>query len=116
MAWDLWEHRNNILHTQTNAISKEKLQTANRKLSKLFCKYQAVLSSTIDKYLFEVPLQQLLQKDLHYKEEWIKNLKAAVQNKGAQASKSSQDEFVNEKVAQTKEKVTSGLVHVSTRT
>ena len=87
VAWDLWEHRNNILHTQTNAISKEKLQTANRKLSKLFCKYQAVLSSTIDKYLFEVPLQQLLQKDLHYKEEWIKNLESAVQNKGVQASK-----------------------------
>jgi hypothetical protein len=55
--------------------------------SMLFHKYQAILSSTIDKYLFEVPLQQLLQKDINYKEEWIKTLESAIQNKGVKASK-----------------------------
>ncbi len=86
VAWDLWEHRNGILHAQTNTISDKKLQAVNRKVTVLFSKYQQILTATIEKYLFSVPLQQLLMKDFHYKEEWINILESVLQSKEVQIS------------------------------
>jgi hypothetical protein len=81
VAWDLWEHRNGILHAQTSTISDKQTQTVNRKVSAWFSKYQPILAATRDKYLFDVPLQQLLQKDYHYKVEWLKNLDSIIQSR-----------------------------------
>jgi hypothetical protein len=47
----------------------------------MYTMYQPILSSAMDKYLFNAPLNTLLTKDLIYKREWIANLKAVVRRK-----------------------------------
>jgi hypothetical protein len=81
VAWDLWEHRNGIFHHQTNSVSNAILQSIDRRVRTMYTMYQTILSSAMDKYLFTVPLQTLLTKDLIYKKEWIATLKAVVREK-----------------------------------
>jgi hypothetical protein len=48
----------------------------------MFNKYYPILSSTADKYLFVIPLRQLLKQDWHYKESWLKTLAPLVDENG----------------------------------
>jgi hypothetical protein len=36
IAWDLWEHRNGILHKQDNLVSDAELQRTNLRVSSLY--------------------------------------------------------------------------------
>ncbi len=83
VSWDLWEHHNVIRHKQINTISEEMMQNLNRKVTNMFNKYYPILSSTAVKYLFAIPLRQLLKKDWLYKENWLKTLAPLVDKNGS---------------------------------
>jgi hypothetical protein len=61
VAWDLWEHRNSILHNKENAVSDESIRTLNRKIRSQFIQLQAD-NLDLDQYLLRIPLVQLLEK------------------------------------------------------
>ncbi len=78
VAWDLWEHRNGILHEQENCVSLETLSNINKRIRIL---HSSLISHRLplgDRYLVDLPLQKLLAKDSTYKKAWIANADSCV--------------------------------------
>jgi hypothetical protein len=70
VAWDLWEHRNDILHHQENEVRQTEGPLINRELTSL---YHLLISRTLqqrDRYLISLPLHNLLDKPLPYRTQW----------------------------------------------
>jgi Reverse transcriptase (RNA-dependent DNA polymerase) len=81
-AWDLWEHRNGVLHKQENMVSAEAMSRLNRRIRYLYIRTASLSIPHPDKYLFTVTLQQLLSKDVTYKKAWITNVQSFIQSHG----------------------------------
>ena len=67
IAWDLWEHRNGVLHERENAITRSMGLQLNQRISRV---YVQLLSSPLrfnDKHILSLPLSSLLKKAVHYK-------------------------------------------------
>jgi hypothetical protein len=73
IAWDLWQHRNGILHDSLNAVSDAELRALDRKVKDTFCSLQSLTLPANDRHLVKTPLTQLLKKDKTYKEAWLHN-------------------------------------------
>jgi hypothetical protein len=80
IAWDLWEHRNGILHEQQNAVSADAILELDRKLSIAYYDYRSILLGGIDRHLFSLSLSQLLQKDVIYRKTWLHQVELAMRN------------------------------------
>jgi hypothetical protein len=68
IAWDLWEHRNGILHETQNVVSKNELRSLNRRVIDTYTNLQSILLPAHDRHLLLVKLPRLLKKDKVYKE------------------------------------------------
>jgi hypothetical protein len=77
-AWDLWEHRNGILHKQNNISLEAKKTTTKEKARKLYYKASLTLAQTNMAYLLFTPLTQLLTRLLAYLEAWIAQTSQAI--------------------------------------
>ena len=73
IAWDLWEHRNEVLFQATNVVSEAELRTLNRNVRNNFIKLQALLLPAHDRHLISLDLPRLLKKDKVYKVVWLQN-------------------------------------------
>jgi hypothetical protein len=68
IAWDLWEHRNGILHESSNVVSQNELCILDRKIMDVFSRLQSIVLLANDKHLISLKLLRLLKKDRIYKE------------------------------------------------
>jgi hypothetical protein len=71
IAWDLWEHRNSILHQQDNCLSSSELAVLNQKIRSLYSQLRNSSISGQDRYLLSLPIDKLLGKDSTYKRTWL---------------------------------------------
>ncbi len=78
VAWDMWEHRNGILHAQDNCVSSATISSINKNLRSLYNRLQSIILSHADRYLTALPAHTLLAKDLTYKQAWIANAQLLV--------------------------------------
>jgi hypothetical protein len=74
MAWELWQHRNNIEHNQENAPRAQEMTLAKREVKPLYQGYKGTVPNE-DMYLYRNTLEDLPKKSLPYKQEWIKHIK-----------------------------------------
>lgn len=63
IAWDLWEHRNGILHETQNVISSAALHQLHRNISDTFGNLQLLALPLNDRHLISTPLSRLLKTD-----------------------------------------------------
>eukprot|EP00549_Striatella_unipunctata_P025148 CAMPEP_0118684512 /NCGR_PEP_ID=MMETSP0800-20121206/6685_1 /TAXON_ID=210618 ORGANISM="Striatella unipunctata, Strain CCMP2910" /NCGR_SAMPLE_ID=MMETSP0800 /ASSEMBLY_ACC=CAM_ASM_000638 /LENGTH=142 /DNA_ID=CAMNT_0006581227 /DNA_START=198 /DNA_END=626 /DNA_ORIENTATION=+ len=75
-AWDLWEHRNSILHHQDSFISIEAAETLNEMVRNEFDIGVGALP-TLDHYLFGGTLYDLLNKPHAHKQLWLSRVETA---------------------------------------
>jgi hypothetical protein len=78
-AWDLWQHRNEILHQSENHLIAEAERCVGRELTQLFNKLSACYLPNKDRYLIRLPLKLLKKKDIIYKEVWLHQARTALQ-------------------------------------
>ena len=78
IVWELWEHRNEVLHCQENVIKEDELDKRIRQIRHLFFKAYSALKNTRDGYLLAVPLASLEKKSSTYMTEWITKTKLAL--------------------------------------
>jgi hypothetical protein len=71
IAWDLWEHRNGILHRKDNLfVSANALWITNLRLSSQYGQLQVVANDR-DWYLLHWSLSELLSTNMTYKRSWL---------------------------------------------
>jgi hypothetical protein len=78
IAWDLWEHRNVILHEQDNTITVARIWQLDRGVSNTFKSLLDSLLLDHNNYLLKVPLPQLLKKTYEFKLAWIQCAEAVL--------------------------------------
>jgi hypothetical protein len=66
VAWDLWEHRNGILHNKENITTTTELRLLRQRVQTLFHLLQHLPFPAVDSYLMSQPLEILLNKDTPY--------------------------------------------------
>jgi hypothetical protein len=78
IAWDLWEHRNGILHYQAvnHAINIDTIHLDTR-VQSIFRKLLGTAPLT-DRHLVQGSLSDLLQKPWHYKRTWLLQAEGAL--------------------------------------
>jgi hypothetical protein len=77
-AWDMWEHRNVILHQSQIIVSSAVLSTTNTKIQGFFAKATQYILPAQDSYLLARPLQILLKRAKMFKREWIRAMRIAL--------------------------------------
>ncbi len=78
VAWDLWEHRNGILHNKENIITTTKLQLLHQWICSQFYQLQHLLIPAADRYLKSYPLATLMKKDIIHLKTWLTQVEAVV--------------------------------------
>lgn len=63
VAWDLWEHHNNILHKEQNVVTDKASCSLNHQVSLVFTDLHSLLLRTHDRHLLAMKLSHLLKKD-----------------------------------------------------
>jgi hypothetical protein len=81
IAWDLWEHRNGILHEKTNLVSDAELHTIDRNIRNSFLHLRSISLPAHDRHLLSISLTRLLRKDRSYKSEWLRLATIVLQSK-----------------------------------
>ncbi len=81
IAWDLWEHRNGILHETDNVVTSASLCRLDRKVTDTYGKLTNALLPANDRHLLSVSLSRLFQKDFGYKETWLNNALCALRGR-----------------------------------
>jgi hypothetical protein len=77
VAWDLWEHRNSILHHRENLVSSSEQESLNQKVRSKYQQLQQLVLQT-DRYLLRVAIDELLEKDVIYKRCWLSQATSAL--------------------------------------
>jgi hypothetical protein len=72
IAWDLWEHRNGVLHDQPNATMTANEHIVNQRIRLTYGNHRQISLPKEDRHLLSLSLKQLLSKSLTYKSEWIR--------------------------------------------
>ncbi len=70
-AWDMWEHRNEILHKKENFITQAMTSQLHARVSRV---YQNLTSRTLrhnDRHLVHLSLYKLLRRDTNYTTTWL---------------------------------------------
>jgi hypothetical protein len=79
IAWDLWQHRNEILHHKENHIAQETLRMLRHEVTRLFNELSSSHLLQRDRYLLRLSLGSLQKKDKEYKEAWVQQASTALQ-------------------------------------
>lgn len=79
IAWDLWEHRNEVLYNQENLVSAQMAEKLDRDIQRTYCRAVSVLSHTRDNYLLTAPVSQLLTRSIPCKQAWLTTTNTAIQ-------------------------------------
>lgn len=70
-AWDLWEHRNGILHDKENLITRSMIINLNARVSRVYTELSSRALRHYDRHLVYLPLTTLIRKDTNYKVTWL---------------------------------------------
>jgi hypothetical protein len=62
IAWDMWEHRNGILHNTENVHSQTQEVQLNKKICNLYSAAIGYLAHSPDNYLLGIPISHLIRK------------------------------------------------------
>jgi len=71
IAWDMWEHRNGILHERENLVVRAMQHHLNAKVTRVYLNLSSRLLRYTDRHLVYLSLQDLLRKDNNYKATWL---------------------------------------------
>jgi len=71
IAWDMWEHRNGILHERENLVVRAMQHHLNAKVTRVYLNLSSRLLRHTDRHLVYLSLQDLLRKDNNYKATWL---------------------------------------------
>jgi hypothetical protein len=76
MAWDMWEHRNGIMHLTEN---KEALNNMDSVDADIWYQFQQGLEGLPQRvqYLFAGRVDDLLQSSIHTQKEWLQTVEGA---------------------------------------
>jgi len=78
-AWDLWEHRNGVLHENENIITRSMTVQFHARVSRAYADLISRALSHNDCHLVSLPLHKLLEKDANYKITWLSIAEPAIQ-------------------------------------
>ena len=67
IAWDMWEHRNSILHNTESVHSQTQEAQLNKKMCKLYSAAIRFLAHSPDNYLLGILISHLIRKSYAYK-------------------------------------------------
>jgi hypothetical protein len=70
-AWDMWEHRNGILHDKENQVTQSMIQKLNARVSRIYTELSSRALRHYKHNLVHLPLTQLLRKGTNYKVTWL---------------------------------------------
>jgi hypothetical protein len=71
IAWDIWEHRNGILHRQENLVAQSLIIQLNARVSRTYTELSSRTLRHNDRHLVYLTLFTLLQWDTNYKITWL---------------------------------------------
>lgn len=71
ISWDLWEHRNGILHEKENVVSLAEARKIDKNIREVYLDFIHCNLSNRDKHLVHLSLSQRLSKDSTYKKIWL---------------------------------------------
>jgi hypothetical protein len=77
IAWDLWNHRNGILHHSENILALEEQREMDQRIKTTYETFSHATMPVRDTYLFRLPLKKLLLKDYTYKKTWLQQVQQA---------------------------------------
>ncbi len=77
-AWDLWEHRNGILHEEQNKVVALEIHRINRNILEAFITLSSLPLPVHDRHIISIKLPKLLKKDRVFKECWPQNAMAII--------------------------------------
>jgi hypothetical protein len=72
IAWDLWEHRNGVLHSQQNDNSTTALRSLKVEIRKAYFSLSSRYIAPVDQHLLHLSLVRLQQKEFSYLKEWLR--------------------------------------------
>jgi hypothetical protein len=90
VAWDMWEHRNGVLHKQNQGHSQYETRSLDTQLKTLYLSLQGTLPPS-DTYLFTDPLSTLLKRSFRLKREWLHQAKSAQSRQQRRITQSTRD-------------------------
>jgi hypothetical protein len=70
-AWDLWEHRKEVLHEQENQVTRSMGMHLNCRVTRVFFDLCSRPLRANDSYLVKLPLSKLLERSVQYKTQWL---------------------------------------------
>ena len=73
ISWEMWDHRNTVLHQQENVVSNIHESLLHRKIQRMHSKLGQLSLRVKDSYLCSLPLPVLLKKTWSYKTEWLRS-------------------------------------------
>jgi hypothetical protein len=82
IAWDLWEHRNGVLHNCQNTVVDRENRATNRDVAEAFNTLQSMMLPINDRHLLSLRLARLLRKNTLYKEVWLRNANIIISSGG----------------------------------
>jgi hypothetical protein len=71
IAWDMWEHRNGILHEQENLVTRSMIIQLNARVSRVYIDLSSRALRHNDRHLVNLSLSAILKKDTNYKVTWL---------------------------------------------
>lgn len=72
ISWDLWEHKNHVLHKQDYIVRDQSIRMIKYHITTLFMRlHQGNLLDNV-RHLIHLPLSDLLSNRLDYKIGWLK--------------------------------------------
>jgi len=71
IAWDLWEHRNGVLHEKENLVTESLGLHLNRRVTRVFLALCSRALRATDRHLVQLPLSKLLERNANYKTQWL---------------------------------------------
>jgi len=87
VLWDMWEHRNGILHNTQNIVTELREDLVDHSVKNIYHMATSTLCHTKDNYLITASLSKLLSRTMAYKETWLFTTQQAIKSQRALAAK-----------------------------
>jgi hypothetical protein len=91
ISWDLWEHKNHVLHKQDYIVRDQSIRMIKYHITTLFMRlHQGNLLDNV-RHLIHLPLSDLLSNRLDYKIGWLKVAEPALAREKAMSWRHADD-------------------------
>jgi hypothetical protein len=80
-AWDLWEHRNGILHEKENIVTRAMGIQLDHRVARVYRQLYELPLNLRGRHLVTNTLAQILKKDSNFKEAWLAVAEPALRTK-----------------------------------